>query len=383
MMRVPVGRKSFQILAIVAVFAGYAYAKMTGPDRGYTGAPGDIGDCTVCHDSFGFPNVGPGSVSIGNVPPVYQPGQLYTLTVNIQDPHARRWGFEMTALDSSGNKAGAFAPLDSYTQIASTGTPVGNRQYIEHTLEGTFPGTSGGHTWQVQWAAPATDIGTVKFYCAGNAANNDGTNQGDYIYTNGAQADSPTSHISLTLDSDPGGTTLAPGSQYSIMWSATNLSNVESYEVRYSTDNGATFPITNLIFSTTDSDVTTATWNVPDISTSTARIRVLAATMSGSAVTVMSGKFSISGTGTGPAPAILSASITGKMLLLTGENFQAGAKVLLNGVQQKTKSGTDMATDLICKKAGKQIAAGQTVTLVVINPDGSTSADFIYTRPSQ
>ncbi|MGH9759389.1 MAG: choice-of-anchor V domain-containing protein, partial [Blastocatellia bacterium] len=311
-------KRYVHLLLILLTAAIVVYAHATGPDRGYTGAPGDLGDCTACHDTFGFANVGPGSVAIGHLPTFYQPGQSYTVSVSVQDPNARRWGFELTSLDSSGHRSGTFTPLDSFTQIASTGFQILDRQYIEHTEIGTFAGTSGGHTWNVQWTAPSTDTGTVKFYVAGNAANNDGTNQNDYIYTNGAVLESPSSFVTLALGSDPVGQTLQAGSLYTIKWTATNLSNVESFELRYSTDNGATFPITNLIFSTTDSSVSSHQWAVPNVSTGSARIRVLAATQSGSAITVLSGRFSISGGSTGPAPIITSASTKGKRLFVTG-----------------------------------------------------------------
>src|ERR1700753_1928908 len=94
-------KRGLQIFVIVGLMAVFAYAKSTGPDQGYTGAPGDLGDCTAWHDRCGFANVGPGGVEIGQNPVVYQPGQTYTLTVTVHDPHAKRWGFEMTALDSS------------------------------------------------------------------------------------------------------------------------------------------------------------------------------------------------------------------------------------------------------------------------------------------
>src|SRR4029453_17658900 len=44
---------------------------------------------------------------------------------------------------------------------------------------------SGSATFTVNWTAPASaSAGTVRFNVAGNAANGDFTNQGDFIYTN-------------------------------------------------------------------------------------------------------------------------------------------------------------------------------------------------------
>jgi hypothetical protein len=84
----------------------------------------------------------------------------------------------------------------------------------------------------------------------------------------------------------------------------------------------------------------------------------------------------------GPAPLkIKSASIVGKKLLVFGQGFQAGAKLLVNGEQQKTLSDdATESTNLIGKKAGKFISQGQTVTLQVSNPDGLRSPEFKFTR---
>src|SRR5262249_14806274 len=70
-------------------------------------------------------------------------------------------------------------------------------------------------------------------------------------------------------------------------------------------------------------------------------------------------------------PRITGASIAGKKLFVNGADFDNGAKVLINGEQQKTANDDQSpTTTLVCKKAGKNIGAGQTVTLQVRNPDG-------------
>ncbi len=76
-----------------------------------------------------------------------------------------------------------------------------------------------------------------------------------------------------------------------------------------------------------------------------------------------------------------SASIVGKKLRVFGQGFQIGAKLLLNGEQQKTVSDdVSPETNLIGKKAGKFIAQGATVMLRVENPDGALSPEFKFTR---
>jgi hypothetical protein len=79
-----------------------------------------------------------------------------------------------------------------------------------------------------------------------------------------------------------------------------------------------------------------------------------------------------------PAPKIISASVSGKKLFITGENFDDGAVILLNGEEQKTKQPTaNPQTSLIGKKAGKKVKPGDRVQ--VRNPDGTLSEEFIFT----
>jgi len=78
------------------------------------------------------------------------------------------------------------------------------------------------------------------------------------------------------------------------------------------------------------------------------------------------------------APRIIMASVSGKRLFLTGENFHAGAVILLNSEEQKSKNDEqNPQTILIGKKAGKKIKAGDRVQ--VRNPDGAVSQEFTFT----
>lgn len=82
-------------------------------------------------------------------------------------------------------------------------------------------------------------------------------------------------------------------------------------------------------------------------------------------------------------PRILDASISGKKLIVNGLGFDDGAKILLDGDLQKKTANDEgnPTTILIGNKAGKLIARGQTVVLMVRNSDGSLSNAFSFTRP--
>lgn len=380
-------KRKVQVLVLLLGSAFIAYASVTGPEAAYTSAPGDIGSCVNCHDTFVNPNVGPGSVAISGVPTVYQPGQQYTLTVTVTQAGRQRYGFQLTAIDGSNNRAGTLASLGGETQL-NFQNGFGGRQYIQHTQQGTTPTTGNSRIWQVRWTAPANDIGTVRFFVSGNAANGDGTNQGDHIYTNSALAESATSNVSVALaDPQLSGQTFNAGAVQRVNWNLTGLANIDLIEVRYSTDDGATFPITNLAFATEDANVTGFDWTLPNVNSATVRLRVQVSTKAGTAVTTTSGRFTIQGEGAPPPsnlPTITRVEITGKKLRIFGINFQMGAQIYLNGdKQKKTVNGEPPSEALIAKKAGKFIAPDTVVTLVVENPDGSKSEDYIYHRPPQ
>ena len=55
--------------------------------------------------------------------------------------------------------------------------------YIEHSAEGSDRIQPGSQTYEFDWTPPATDVGNINIYVAGNAANGDANNTGDHIYT--------------------------------------------------------------------------------------------------------------------------------------------------------------------------------------------------------
>jgi len=79
-------------------------------------------------------------------------------------------------------------------------------------------------------------------------------------------------------------------------------------------------------------------------------------------------------------PKISSATVDGKNLLVSGENFEEGAVILVDGEDQRTVNpDQDFTNSLLGKKTAKRIAPGQTVTLRVRNPDGVLSPEVSFT----
>lgn len=167
-------RLAFLLLATATAM----FARSAGAPPGVSGAPPG-GNCTSCH--VGTANTGGGSVRVefpsGST---YTPGNTYKIHIVLTDGTARRWGFEVTARRGGDNLtlAGMFA-VDN----AATTQALGGGEYMTHTDQGTAQGTAGSNSWDVNWTAPAAGTGTVTFFVAGNAANNNGNFQGDQIYT--------------------------------------------------------------------------------------------------------------------------------------------------------------------------------------------------------
>ena len=205
------------VMAGITMVAGDRYfmttvrSYSTGPPAGFSGAP-DEASCAACHTG-GL--TGPGQFVIVGLPATYTPGQTYQVTVRhtTTDQTRLRWGFEMTSLDSAGMPAGTFGDVSGTTQhFVENG-----RDYIEHTLSGSFGGQPNGAQWNVNWIAPPTNVGPVTLYAAGNQANNDGSSGGDQIYVaqatvnsaGGTPSPTPTATPTSTPTSTPTATPTA------------------------------------------------------------------------------------------------------------------------------------------------------------------------------
>ena len=167
------------LLLLFGVSSGNVFAFSSGPPDEKTGAPNETTCAQAnCHAGNDL-NVSGGSLML-TIPETYIPSEVYTIVVNLSRAGQSRWGFEMTALDADGARAGTFAVDDAgNTKLSETN----NKQYIKHTSIGTAQGTNDTHSWELQWTAPNADIGPITFYAAGNASNGNFNPIDDYIYT--------------------------------------------------------------------------------------------------------------------------------------------------------------------------------------------------------
>src|SRR3990170_3330063 len=171
------------IVALSSLFTKTLFAWSTGPEAYRADAPGDKGTCndSGCHNSYSL-NSGSATFSITG-PASYTPGETIKLKVSFGSSSGKLHGFEMTAIDADDNQVGKFKAIGKTTQVIPANDYRGLKKkdkgtYIEHTRRGNKK-----KSWKVKWIAPANAAGTVTFYAAGNYANADFTNSGDYRYS--------------------------------------------------------------------------------------------------------------------------------------------------------------------------------------------------------
>lgn len=191
-------------------------ASATGPQVRSTGAPGEL-TCsqTLCH--FGNPvNGGGGTLTISGFPANYSPNQEVDVTIRISQSSRIRFGFQATVIDSTGKQAGTITLTDSSrTQVVPAQVGANIRQYVMHTFNGTTQTSANQGSWTFRWKAPSQSVGNITLYVASNAANNDGSESGDFIYTaNATSQPAPTvaNIATVSAASFATNTSLAPDS---------------------------------------------------------------------------------------------------------------------------------------------------------------------------
>lgn len=229
----------FVSITLASAVAGFATS--TGAPLNTTGAPGNLTCAQVgCHSSFPL-NSGAGRLAVATADGVstYVPGQTIRMRVTLQDSAATRWGFNLTVRkEGTSDFAGAVAVPSSPSPAVVAIRTDGATRFVTHSPNGTFRTQRTQAIWEFDWTAPAAGTGPVRFYVAGNAANNSGDEAGDRIYTaNLALAEA----VSTSPSSVPSGNTVLPqflfggGWTSSIYFTNTTATQV-AFPVRFYTD---------------------------------------------------------------------------------------------------------------------------------------------------
>jgi hypothetical protein len=157
-----------------------------GPPPGHTGGFGEP-TCRACHDSEEH-NAPGGTLHVEGFPAEYLPGRRYTLVVTLRRQEMLRAGFQLAIRYASGDSAGrqAGALPGNEPRIEVVREPVSGVSYAHQNFPGS-EATDGGAAWRLAWLAPAAAAGgPVVLHISANAANDDNSPLGDYVYSDSA-----------------------------------------------------------------------------------------------------------------------------------------------------------------------------------------------------
>ncbi len=179
--------KKIYILPLLLLFTLLAIADVMSPSgyAGKTSSPGE-NDCTGCHTQFAV-NSGMGTVTITSPNLTnweYVLGQTYQIDVTVSQLSMPLFGFGFEALKTSDNKNGGALGIiagNLETQLKAVTVSGSSRTNVVHKNNAGL--TNDTHTFSFKWTAPATNLGNIKFYAAGNATDDQGDSLGDYVYT--------------------------------------------------------------------------------------------------------------------------------------------------------------------------------------------------------
>jgi hypothetical protein len=159
-----------------------------GPPPGHTGGFGEP-TCLVCHQGEPL-NAPGGELVLEGLPSVYQPGRVYELTVRLLHPGLRAAGFQLASRVALGERSGAQAGVLSArgAGVAVTADQRLMVSYAHHADAASGLARPGEARWSLRWQAPRRAVGPVAVHLVANAADDDSSPLGDFIYTLEARA---------------------------------------------------------------------------------------------------------------------------------------------------------------------------------------------------
>lgn len=159
-------------------------AYVDGPPPAHTGGFGGE-TCHACHFENDLDAPG-GSLTLGGVPDTFDPSMTYRITVSLERAGMARAGFQLAVRVSEGSDAGepagALHALAGDERAQVVAGPDG-ATYAQHTEPGTALTGAETTSWAFEWRPLAVDAASVTFHAAANAANDDASEFGDFIYT--------------------------------------------------------------------------------------------------------------------------------------------------------------------------------------------------------
>jgi hypothetical protein len=171
---------SFLAVGLAAMVGAAGVRYLDGPPPRMTGGFGEA-NCSFCH--FDNPvDDGAGEVRVTGFPERYEPGRTYRVVVEVWRPGLTAGGFQVAVryapgAADAGKQAGELRATDSHVAVR----PADSVSYVQHTPDQPKV-RDGAMRWEFDWTAPVRAGDGLVLHAAGNAANGDNSEFGDYIY---------------------------------------------------------------------------------------------------------------------------------------------------------------------------------------------------------
>jgi hypothetical protein len=159
---------------LLAAQSGICYED--GAPPGHTAGFGEP-DCSLCH-SDGDRNPPNGTLRVDGVPECYVGNAEYELAVVLEHPDLRSGGFQLAIRSADGEPAGRVIPVSARARVVAQA----GQDYLQHSKDGRKPEREGMIRWAFRWIAPPA-AGPLLLHIAANAANDDISALGDFIFT--------------------------------------------------------------------------------------------------------------------------------------------------------------------------------------------------------
>lgn len=177
---------TISVIVFIIISSNKMMIKSNGAPIASTGAPKDM-TCAKsgCHEGSVI-NEGNGKLTLAfnNGLTTYEAGKTYKITIEMTQKDIHRFGFQLVAInDLDSTNAGQINISDeNRTQILTGVKENADRKYITYKYLGTEQVDNGVGRWTFTWTAPKQTKGNITFYYGAIAANNDGTDSGDWVY---------------------------------------------------------------------------------------------------------------------------------------------------------------------------------------------------------
>lgn len=164
------------VLLLLGTASLTAHCYEDGAPAAHTGGFGEP-DCSLCH-SDSRRNVGGGELKVSGLPLSVVADAEYEISVQLKHSKLRSGGFQLALRQQDGTPAGKLISLSPETQVIE----AAGQEYLQHTKDGIDTNGDRVIRWVFRWIAAGVNA-PVHLHVAANAANDDASALGDFIFT--------------------------------------------------------------------------------------------------------------------------------------------------------------------------------------------------------